>query len=167
MLTSEFWSKHAFVNCSLFSNYSYIKSLKNLFLLLGDYNLRANNTCAWLSRKVFLSLDGQARSTNYWCVCVCVCAGYVLGVVNLRSSPGRLWVSWHHCFIALGRVWRCMTLLLSRPAWFCGYANLLSWITINFQAFPIFSYLQSFSGINYLITYFVPLLCLYHQHSEK
>ena len=140
---------------------------------------------------------------NY--ICVYVCAGHVLGIINLRSSLGWSWVSWRRCFIALGRVWCWMILLLSRPARFCGYANLLSWVTINLQGCPIFSCLQSFaakslqscptlcdpidsspsgspvpgilqtrilewvaiSWINYLITYFVPLLHLYHQHSEK
>ena len=36
---------------------------------------------------------------------------------------------------------------------------MLSWVIINLQGSPIFFYLQSPSGLDCLITYFVPLLC--------
>ena len=47
---------------------------------------------------------------------------HVLGVINLLSSLGRMWVSGPHGFIVLGHVsgFCCMVLLLSKPAWFCG-----------------------------------------------
>ena len=54
-------------------------------------------------------------------------------------------------------------LLLSKCAWFYGYANLLSRVTINVQGSPIFFYLQSPNGINYLITCFVPSFCPYQK----
>ena len=46
----------------------------------------------------------------------------VLGIINLVSSLGRMWVSCHHCFIVLGYVlcFYYMVLLLRKPAWFCG-----------------------------------------------
>ena len=56
----------------------------------------------------------------------------------------------------------CMVLVLSQPAWFCSEANLFSGVIINLQGLPYFLYLQSPSGINYLITYFVLLLCSCH-----
>ena len=47
-----------------------------------------------------------------------VCSEHVLGVINLLSSLGRMWVSCHHCFIVWGHVlcFSCMVLLLSKPA---------------------------------------------------
>ena len=47
-----------------------------------------------------------------------------------------------------------MVLLLSKPAWFCGEANLFSCVIINLH---FFFYILSPSGINYLVTYFVPV----------
>ena len=44
-----------------------------------------------------------------------VCREHVLGIINLLSSLGRIWVSCHDCFIVLGHVWCfcCLVLLLS------------------------------------------------------
>ena len=44
------------------------------------------------------------------------------GILSLLSSPGRMWVSCHHCFIVWAHVscFCCVLLLLSKPAWFCG-----------------------------------------------
>ena len=46
----------------------------------------------------------------------------VLGIINLLSSLGRMWVSGRHCLIVWGHVSCscCIVLLLSKPAWFCG-----------------------------------------------
>ena len=81
---------------------------------------------------------------------------------------GRMWVSCHHCFIVCWCVpcFSCMVFLLSKPAWFCGEANLLSQVIINLQGSPIFFYLQAPSGINYLIIYLVPLLCPYQSYAS-
>ena len=51
-----------------------------------------------------------------------VCTEPVLGIINLLSSLGRMWVSRHLCFIVWGHVpcFCCMGLLLSKPVWFCG-----------------------------------------------
>lgn len=69
-----------------------------------------------LTRGVFLSLHGEARSTDYCFLCVQrVCP-------NLLSSLGKVWVSFHYCFIAFDLVlcfWS-MALLLSKPASFGG-----------------------------------------------
>ena len=86
-----------------------------------------------LGRGVFLSLHGQARtvkiilglcmmSTFPKIIVFYVCREHVLGVINLPSSLGRMWVSCHHCFIVLGHVSNfCrMVLLPGKPAWFCG-----------------------------------------------
>ena len=55
--------------------------------------------------------------------------------------------------------------VLSKPAWFCGYAQPLSCVIINLQGSPIFFCLQSPSGINYLTTYFVPFSSVPFSHS--
>ena len=64
-----------------------------------------------------------------------VCREHIPGIMNLLNSLGRMWVSCHHCFIVLGYVlcFCCMVLLLSKLAWFCGWANLISQIIINLQ----------------------------------
>ena len=101
-----------------------------------------------LDRGVFLSLHGQAWTVmalwkNYfrsqyneglslwnatfpYIIVFHVGREHVLGVINLLSSLGRMWVSCHHFFIVWGHVscFCCMVLLLSTPAWFCGQANL-------------------------------------------
>ena len=70
-----------------------------------------------------------------------------------------------HCLGAV-QCFCCMVLLLSQPAWFCGWANLLPWVIINLQGSPIYIfYIQPPSGITYLIIYFVPLLCPYQYHT--
>ena len=45
-----------------------------------------------------------------------VCRENVLGIINLLSSLGMMWVSCHHCFIVWGHVpcFCCMILLLSK-----------------------------------------------------
>ena len=75
---------------------------------------------------VFLSLHGQARTVmalwkNYFrsqyseglslwhvtfpqIIVFSVCREHILGVINLLSSLGRMWVSCHHCFIVWGHV---------------------------------------------------------------
>ena len=97
-----------------------------------------------------------------------VCREYVVGSINLLSSLGRMWVSCLHCFSVLGYLpcFCFMGLLPSKPAWFCGWANLLPWVIINLQGSPIYIfYIQPPSGITYLIIYFVPLLCPYQYHT--
>ena len=98
----------------------------------------------------------QARSTN----CFLHLQEHILGIIN--------WAHWAGCVchativLLFWGMFCCLVLLLSKPAWFCGLANLLSWIIINLQESSLFfSYLQSPSGINSLITYFVHLLCPY------
>ena len=36
--------------------------------------------------------------------CFCVCWEHVLGVINLLSSLGRIWVSYHHCVIVFRNI---------------------------------------------------------------
>ena len=45
----------------------------------------------------------------------------IINFINLLSLLGRMWVSYHHCFIVVGYTscFYCMILLLSKPAWFC------------------------------------------------
>ena len=68
-----------------------------------------------LGRGVFLSLHGQARSTDCFLCVQRVCP-------NLLSSLRRTRVSCYHCFFVWGPVsyFCCMLLLLCKPAWFCG-----------------------------------------------
>ena len=62
----------------------------------------------------------------YFCFFVCT-EEHVLGIINLLSLLGRMWVSFHHCFVVLvvclmlllhGFVAKqaCLVLLLSKPA---------------------------------------------------
>ena len=79
-----------------------------------------------------------------------VCREHVLRAIKLLSSLDRMWVSCCYSFIVLGHIsYFCwMLLLLSKPAWFCGYENLLSSVIINLQGFPyFFLYLQSPSNM--------------------
>ena len=93
-----------------------------------------------IRRGVFLSLHGQARTImalwkNYFrskynelfhseilpfhkLLYFYVWREHALAIINLPSALGRVWVSWHHCFIVLAHVWCfcCMVLLLSKPA---------------------------------------------------
>ena len=55
-----------------------------------------------LSRGVFLSLRGQARSTNYWFIHMC--RENVLETTNVLNSLGMMWGSCHHCFMVRGHV---------------------------------------------------------------
>ena len=74
---------------------------------------------------LLLFLCGQARSTKY---CFHGCRECLFGITNLLSSVGRMWGSWHHCFIVLGHVscFCSLVLLLSKPVWFWGQAPLLA-----------------------------------------
>ena len=85
-----------------------------------------------LGRGVFLSLMVKLGSQI---VVFYVCREHILGIMNLLSSLGRMWVSCHHCFIVWGYVLCscCMVLFLGKLAWFCGWANLISQIIINMQ----------------------------------
>ena len=87
---------------------------------LGRHHASIISSSSMLGKGVFLSLGGQARSTNYYFFYVC--REHVLGIINLLSSPGGIWVSCHHWFVIWGHVSciYCMALLLSKPAWFCG-----------------------------------------------
>ena len=96
-----------------------------------------------------------------------MCREHVPGVVNLPSSLGRVWAH-VTIFDCLGV---CLMLLLhyfasKQVCLVLWLANLLSWVIINIQdLLYFFLYLQSPSGINYLITYFAPLLCPYRNQS--
>ena len=57
-----------------------------------------------------------------WIIVFSVCREYVLGIISLFISLGRIWVSCLHCFIVWGHA-SCfchMVLLLSKRAWLCG-----------------------------------------------
>ena len=108
-----------------------------------------------LSRGVFLSLCGQARSAN---------DHFLMCAENMSQGSLTYCTHWagrrSHAAVVLS-FGACLMLLLhgfvlSKPAWFCGYAQPLSWVIINLQGSPIFFCLQSPSGINYLTIYFVP-----------
>ena len=84
----------------------------------------------------------------------------VLGLIHLLSSLGRMWVSWHHCFVVLGHVscFCCMIFFsLSMPAvlWLSKHAFLSNHQLTGFTT--LFLYLKFCSGMNYIITYFVPI----------
>ena len=61
-------------------------------------------------------------------------------VINFLSSLGSRRGSGHHCFIVWGHIscFCCMVTLLSKPAWFCSYTNLLPWVIVNLQESPIY-----------------------------
>ena len=69
-----------------------------------------------------------------------VCGEHVLRIIKPLSSLDRMLVSYHHCFIFWEHVlwFLCMVLLLSKLAWFCGSADPLSWVIINFRGLPHF-----------------------------
>ena len=99
-----------------------------VFLVIGTASastLESFQPYTQVDLSVFLSLHGQPRSTN---LVFRVCREHVLGIMNLLSSLGRIWVSCHHCCIVWGHVFCfcCMVLLLSKPPWFCAQANVLS-----------------------------------------
>ena len=107
-----------------FVGYSFIikgkvgRGKEGLLCLSGVDIMFSSLTLSRLNRGVFLSLRGQVRSTY----CFYVCREHVLGVTNLLSSLGTMYVSCHHCFIVLGHIlcFCCVVLFLSKPAWFCG-----------------------------------------------
>ena len=72
--------------------------------------------------------------------CFYVCGEHVLRIIKPLSSLDRMLVSYHHCFIFWEHVlwFLCMVLLLSKLAWFCGSADPLSWVIINFRGLPHF-----------------------------
>ena len=97
---------------------------------LSRPHVSISSSSSMLSRGVFLSLCGQVRSTNYYYYYYYVCKEYVLGIINLLRSLGRMWVSCHHSFIVLGHFllfyaflaffFFFFFFLLSKPACFCG-----------------------------------------------
>ena len=66
--------------------------------------------------------SGKEGSTFVYFKSLYVCKEHMLGIINLPSSLGRMWVSCHHCLNVLGHVpcFCCMVLLLIKPARFCG-----------------------------------------------
>ena len=95
------------------------KGEKTSLSFLSRHHASIISSSSRLSRKVSVSLHGQARFTS---CCFYVCRDHVLGIINLLSSLVRMWVSCHHCFIAWRQV-LCFCrrdFLLSKPAWFCG-----------------------------------------------
>ena len=48
----------------------------------------------------------------------------ILGIINLLSSLGRMWVSCTHCFIVLGA---CLMLLL--PGFVAKHSSLVLWLS--------------------------------------
>ena len=71
-----------------------------------------------LSRGVFLSLMVKLGPQV---IVFPVCREHVLGIINLVSSLGRMWVLCHHCFIAY-------SMSLASIAWFCYQACLVLWL---------------------------------------
>ena len=78
-----------------------------------------------------------------------------LGIINLLSSLGRMWVSFHYRLLFGG-------MAHASAAWFCFQASLLSWVVINLEGFPIlFSTYSPLLGLILwslnLSLYFVPI----------
>lgn len=104
---------------------------------------------------VFLFLHGKARCTITFIFPVC--REHVLGITNLLSSLGKMWVSRHHRFTVEGHG------LCASAAWLCWVISLLGFAVkqtyfLEYQltgVSHIFSAYNPPSGINYLITYFV------------
>ena len=71
-----------------------------------------------LSRGVFLSLMVKLGPQV---IVFPGCREHVLGIINLVSSLGRMWVSCHHCFIAC-------SMSVASIAWFCYQACLVLWL---------------------------------------
>ena len=57
-----------------------------------------------------------------------VCREHTLGIINLLSSLGRIWVSYHYCFIVWGYV-----LLSSKPAFLSHHW--LTWLSHLFSSY--------------------------------
>ena len=104
-----------------FLGYSFINSgrvgrgRRTSWSFLSRHHTSIISSSSRLTRAVFLSLHGQARSTN---LVFQVCRERVLGIINLLSFLGRIWVSGHYCFIVWGHIlcFCCMVLLLSKQA---------------------------------------------------
>jgi len=85
-------------------------------------------SCPTLSHPMDCSLPGssvhgifQARVLEWGTIAFS--RGYVLGIINLLSALGRMWVSCHHCFIVWGHV-TCfcgMVLWLSKHAFLSNH----------------------------------------------
>lgn len=93
-----------------------------------------------LGRGVFLSLCSQTKSINYRFLFF-MCREHVLGIINFPELTGQdvcLMPPLFYCLGAYLSCFGCMVLLLSNPAWFCGSANLLSWVIITSQGLPYF-----------------------------
>ena len=139
-------------------------------------NISSSSKLGW---GVFLSLHGQARTVMaqwkiisgfsimriftlkcHFSIIFHLCREHIRGVINLLSSLGRMWVSWHHCFVVLGHVscFCCMIFFsLSMPAvlWLSKHAFLSNHQLTGFTT--LFLYLKFCSGMNYIIAYFVPI----------
>ena len=72
------------------------RSRRTPLSFLSKLDFFITSSSSRLGRGVFLSLDGQARSTDG---CFFMCRECILGIINLLSSLGRMWVSCCHCFI--------------------------------------------------------------------
>ena len=109
---------------------------------------------------------GALRSSDSLCLRVCT-EEHVLGVINLLNSLDKMWVSRYHCFIVWWHVsgFCCMVLLLG---FVVKQTCFLEWsLTYSGSVTPIlffFIITRVSWGINYLITYFVSLLCPYQYH---
>ena len=123
------------------------------FIIKGKVGRGRRPSLSFLGRHVVFIISSSSRLSGgvFWSLGSCSQAGlqtnvfygcreHVLGIINFLGSLGRMWVLYHHCFIVWGHVlgYCCMVLLLSKPAWSCGQANLLSQVIINLQGCPIF-----------------------------
>ena len=106
-------------------------SPKNLhgysFIIKGKVGMPRRTSLSFLSRRVLSPAPPPSWAGKYSCPYIVklgsqiivsyVWREYVLGIINLLISLGRLWVSCHHCFVVLGHVpcFCCMVLLLSNP----------------------------------------------------
>ena len=81
-----------------------------------------------------------------------------LGIINLLSSLGRMWVSFHYRLLFGG-------MAHASAAWFCFQASLLSWVVINLEGFPIL--FSTYSPLLGLIIWSLNLsLCTYQIHCQ-
>ena len=108
-----------------------------------------------LSRGVFLSLCGPSKSTGTVSCVQRACPRHH----QLTELPGQDVVSCHQWFAVLGHV---MLLSLSKPTWFWGYPNLLSWVIINSQGSPQFLFIYLFFPVNNLVFYLPKASCCRH-----
>ena len=129
-----------------------------------------------LGKEVFLSLYGQARTVMaemeklfqvsvQWASFTLKCHLSInccpLCAESMFYGSSAYWAHWAGCGAHATIVFRYVScfssavLLLSKPAWFCGWVILLPWVIITTGVAHIYFYLQSSSVVNYLITYLV------------